>query len=120
MVVNSIAYGNGSGYGINASAGGTVQNDSFCDYNAFGGNLSSYNGISAGAHDVSLSGNPFDVAAIAALTSNSGADVILAAFRPNATINGGGLLRAAGYPPYGDIGAAQHLDTGGVGPAVIF
>lgn len=76
------------------------------DYAA--GNLPTVEGFAG------LTGNPFDPAAVAALTSSSTLGEIFAAFAPLAT-GGGAQLRAAGYPAYLDIGAAQHQDSGGGG-----
>jgi hypothetical protein len=58
----------------------------------------------------SLSGNPYDTAAIAALSSSSTWADVFAAFLPNATSGAGALLRAGTYPAYRDIGATQHAD----------
>lgn len=111
-VLNLAAGGNG---GYNVRSATTSWADRISDYNAFYASTSGdRSGWPAGAHDVALSGNPFDTALIAALTADSELDAVFAALRAIST-GGGAQLRGAGYPAYLDIGAAQHQDAGGGG-----
>lgn len=115
---NCVAHGNG-GYGFNANATGSkavrLRNCAGAANTSGNTNL-----FAAGQSDgfVDLTGNPYDPALIAALTSGSSLDSIFAAFAPLAT-GGGAQLRAAGYPAYLDIGVVQHQDAGGGGGATI-
>jgi len=79
------------------------------DYNAYWNNGTNRTGLPAGAHDVTLTGDPFNGA--------SSGD-----FSLNNTAGAGAACRAAGFPGalpggsttgYLDIGAAQHQDAGG-------
>jgi len=88
LILNNILVNNG-GYGLNAAVGTTASNDRLkvvMDYNAFYNNTSgARNAISAGAHDVALTADPF--------TNAAGADFTL-----NNTAGGGAACRGAGYP----------------------
>jgi hypothetical protein len=111
-VRNAILYGN-TGKGINSS---TTLTWADADYNAFGSNTGGdRSGVSAGSHDVSLSGNPF---VNSGATLNSLADVF-ANFALNSTAGAGAACRSAGATSYSDIGAVQHQDAGGGGTTVI-
>jgi hypothetical protein len=113
VITDCILYGNGT-YGVNFAyaASGTDLAIVSNDYNAYGSNTSGpRNGLSAGAHDVSLSADPF--------TNKAAGDYSL-----NTTAGGGAACRAAGYPGafqgalttgYLDIGAAQSQAAGGSG-----
>lgn len=87
-IQNNVLVGNG-GYGINNAAGSIALNDSrkvTQDYNAFYNNTSgARNGISAGAHDVTLSADPF--------TNAAGGDFTL-----NSTAGGGAALKGVAFP----------------------
>lgn len=107
-IVDSIFVLNGA-YGINF--GTTQRNGSLAwNYNAFYSNTSgARNNVTAGANDVTLTGDPF--------TNGASGD-----FSLNNTAGAGAACRAAGYPGvfinglttgYIDLGAAQHQDSGG-------
>ena len=98
-------------YGIECSAAAACEED----YNALRGNgvAARLNVVTAGAHDVTLTADPY----VAAGTN----------FALNATAGGGAACRAAGFPGtlaggvnigYTDIGALQHEDAGAGGGAV--
>jgi len=106
-ILGCIFVSNG-GYGLNMGTGAAyspVQADAFVNYNAFYNNTSgARNNISAGANDVTLTGDPF--------VSASGNNFAL-----NATAGAGAACRNAGFPgvsPFGtgyqDIGALRHQD----------
>lgn len=99
ICANNVSYLNG-GKGFS----GTVDADIFLN-NAAGANTSGTDNS-----PVTLTANPFDTVAIAAITDLASA---FAAFRPNSAAGGGALLRGAGIIPYADIGASQHQDSGG-------
>ncbi len=109
VVRNCIIMSNG-GYGVNSVT--TTWADALIDYNFFRLNTSGdYNKLPAGAHDVDLSGDPFQNAA--------GAD-----FSLNSTAGAGAAVRAAGWPGvmpggtttgYLDGGAIQHQDPAASG-----
>lgn len=104
---NCLLVGN-AGYGLNSAT--TAWADLPVDYNAFFNNTTAArNGVPTGAHDVTLSGDPFTNAA----SGN---------FSLNNTAGAGAACRAAGFPgvfpaglttSYLDIGGVQHQDTGG-------
>lgn len=106
LLLNNVLVNNG-GYGLNMPS---WQASSAADYNFFYGNTSGpRNGIAAGPHDVTLTGDPF-----AAGSSGN--------FALNSTSGAGASVRAAAYPslfPHGstsnyrDGGASQHQDSGG-------
>lgn len=95
-------------YGITAPAGA----DAFvvADYNAYYNNTSgARNNLTAGTHDVTLTGDPFTNAAAGDFSSNT-------------TAGAGAACRATGYPGvfpgglttgYPDIGGVQHADPAG-------
>lgn len=60
---------------------------------------------------VTLTGDPWANAAGAATATTL--EDLFACFLPNNTAGAGTALRAAGYPAFQDIGAAQHQDAGG-------
>lgn len=81
---SNIIYGNG-GYGLNYQAGAALSNG-LADYNAFGSNTSGpYSGVSAGDHDVTLTGDPF--------TDAAGGD-----FSLNNTAGAGAACRGVAFP----------------------
>lgn len=99
QVYNCISYGNAA-YGINV--------DSFTppafaiqgDYNAYGGNsTANLLGWIAGAHDVTLSGDP---------TTAGGSNN----FALNNTAGAGAACRAAGFPGVLPVGGTGHVDIG--------
>ena len=108
LMLNNILALNG-GYGITF---GTTQRNAapVWNYNAFYSNTSgARNNVTAGANDVTLTGDPF--------TNGASGD-----FSLNNTAGAGAACRAAGYPGvfinglttgYIDLGAAQHQDSGG-------
>lgn len=116
VVENNVLMSNG-GYGLKNAATLLASDEFSVDYNAYYNNTSgSINGLSAGAHDVTLSGDPF--------TNAAGGDYSL-----NSTAGAGAACRASGIPGvfldlsttgYIDIGMAQHADSasGGGGQSV--
>ncbi len=118
-VRNCIFSQNGT-YGQNVIAQNVARPDN--DYNFYYSNTSgARNGLVAGAHDVTLTANPFTNVS---LSANGAAD-----FSLNTTAGGGAAVRAAGYPgvsPSGnstghlDGGAYQHADpSAALSPALI-
>ena len=108
FVVNNIFYGN-SGYGIDYSASTLTPGGNVFNFNAFGANTSgARHQISAGANDVTLSGNPFTNSAGNDFSLNAGAGAALYGVGlPGAlTVGGTGFL---------DIGALQHQAVAGGG-----
>lgn len=116
--MNNISYGNGR-YGVNnlnAATTALTTGSAMNDYNAVGGNTTAnYNGISAGTHSATLTGDPFNGGGTNDFTLNN-------------TAGAGALCRALGFPGtilqggigYLDIGALQHQDSGGSsGPPVM-
>lgn len=114
LILNSILVLNG-GYGI--TFGATQRNAAPAwNYNAFYSNTSgARNNVSAGANDVTLTGDPF--------TNGASGD-----FSLNNTAGAGAACRAAGFPGafpgglttgYLDIGAAQHQDSGSGGGLLV-
>jgi hypothetical protein len=84
--ITSSIFMNNGGYGINAAGGGPAVDLGLEDYNAFKSNTSgARNGIAAGAHDVTLTADPF--------TNAAGNDFTL-----NNTAGGGAACRGAGFP----------------------
>lgn len=111
-ITNFIADTN-AGYGINStSATGLAAAWWTFDYNAFNNNTNgSYNHVTAGSHDVSLSGSPFTAAGSNDYTLNN-------------TAGAGAACRSAGIPGhlnslnltgYEDIGTFRHQDPAGSG-----
>jgi hypothetical protein len=113
-IVNTISYGNATGFGSDQ-----VQDGTYLFNNATGANTTLNYSSTNFPHIVShvvLTADPFtNVSSL----SNGAAD-----FSLNNTAGGGAVLRAAGlsgYSPtgnsrgFGDIGAVQHADTGGSG-----
>jgi hypothetical protein len=109
--ISNCIIGNNGGYGINSSlTDWSAAIYPTADYNFFLSNTSgARHQFPAGAHDVALSGNPFN-------NSSSGD------FSLNGTAGAGAAVRAAGWPGvmpgglttgYLDGGAAQHQDSGG-------
>lgn len=88
VCTNSILSGNG-GYGLHVAVGSLAVADALramVDYNAFRSNTSgARNGISAGAHDVTLTADPF--------TNAAGGDFTL-----NGTAGGGAALKGVAFP----------------------
>jgi hypothetical protein len=101
-VRNCIFYGN-TVYGLNtiAGSGGGLPPYGALDYNAFGGNGTAprHGGVVAGAHDVTLSGDPFN-----GRTSND--------FSLNNTAGAGASCRGAGFPGVLQIGGTGYIDIG--------
>ncbi len=87
-LLNNISYGNG-GYGVKYNTGTVSVNDrlkEIFDYNAFGANTAgALYGVSAGAHDITLSADPF--------TNAAGGDYSL-----NSTAGGGAALKGVAFP----------------------
>lgn len=84
-IFNTITVSN-SGYGINSSGGVTFADGYVMDYNAFYNNTTAArNLVPTGAHDVTLTGDPF--------TNGAGGDFTL-----NNTASAGAACRAAGFP----------------------
>ncbi len=118
QIRNNIFSQNG-GYGLNILAQNVTRPD--VDYNFFYSNTSgARNGAIAGAHDVTLTADPFTNAS---LSANGAAD-----FSLNTTAGGGAAVRAAGYPGvspsgnstgYLDGGAYQHADPAGGGGGML-
>lgn len=112
QIYNNIFVSNG-GYGINCAVGTTALNDrrsrGQMNFNAFYNNTSgARNAISAGANDITLTGDPF--------TNAAGGD-----FSLNATASAGAACRSVGFPSvfpgatstsYVDLGASQHQRSG--------
>lgn len=78
---NNIIYGNGTGCNSNSGSPTLV---GFIDYNAYGGNTTNRTNFPTGAHDVTLTGNPFN--------NPSSGDFTL-----NSTAGAGAACKAAGY-----------------------
>jgi hypothetical protein len=103
----NIIYNCGTGFNF-AFSGGVDRSTLLNDYNAYGANTTNRTGLSAGAHDITLTADPF--------VNRAAANYAL-----NNTAGGGALLRAANFPGalnvggtgYLDVGALQHQDTGG-------
>lgn len=101
MAINNVSYGNGA-YGLRS--GVTTLTDALLDYNAFGSNTSgARSAVPTGAHDVTLTGNPF---------TNAGSGD----FSLDSVTGEGAACRGAGAPAaflptastgYPDIGAVQ-------------
>jgi len=101
MILNSVIYGN-AGFGFNNTGvtGGPSAYGVVLDYTGFGANTSgATNNQTQGAHDVTLSGDPFVNGA-----SNN--------FALNNTAGAGTALRAAGFPGTLQTGGTGFLDIG--------
>ena len=97
QIKNFVAVSNG-GWGINISAGGMPAG--LEDYNAFYNNTSgTVNGVTAGAHDVTLTGDPF--------TNVAGGD-----FSLNNTSGAGAALRGVGLFGIMNYGGTGYMDIG--------
>ncbi len=118
--VRNCIFSQNGGYGMNTITQRLARPD--IDYNFFYSNTSgAQNGVVAGAHDVTLTADPFTNAS---LSANGAAD-----FSLNTTAGGGAAVRAAGYPgtsPSGnsvghlDGGAYQHADPAGGAAGVMY
>lgn len=106
QITNSIAYGNGT-FGINA-ASVIPTGIYYFNNNAYGGNTSgNLNNVTAGASDVTLTGDP----TVAGASNN---------FALNNTAGAGAACRSAGFPGvlqaggtgFSDIGPLQHSSAG--------
>lgn len=99
---NSIFVSN-AGYGINSTATDWSGGGLDLDYNAFYNNtLGARNQVAVGAHDVTLTADPF--------TNGASVD-----FSLNSTSGGGTALKAVGYPgAYFNLGTTGYRDIGAV------
>ena len=100
LVQNNIGYGN-AGFGFNYTSAPTGVLYEF-DYNAYGANTSgNLNNITAGTHDVTLTGNPFN---------NPGSGD----FSLNSTAGAGGACRGAGFQGSSAGAGNGAIDIGSV------
>lgn len=114
--IRNCVFVSNAGYGINSSSTVYLAGALCEDYNAFWNNTSgAVHNLTAGSHDVTLSGDPH--------TNGSGGDFTL-----NNTASAGAACRAAGslgtYPDatgtgYLDIGPMQHQDPAGGGGGLL-
>jgi len=99
---NNYAYGN-TGKSFNSSAGSVTLNTMHVDYNAY--TSGSLNNISAGPHDVTLTGDP----TVAGASLN---------FSLNETAGAGGALRGTGFPNGSFFGSTAYTTIGPIQPLV--
>lgn len=107
LYLNNIVVNN-AGYGFNASGAAAFANAVAVDFNAYYNNTSgARNNVTAGAHDITLTADPF---------TNAGAGD----FSLNSTAGGGAALKGTGFPGtfpgslstgYADVGPLQHQDV---------
>lgn len=97
-IINSVFYGN-AGVGINDVTGPVPANGYALNWNALGANGTARTNVSAGANDVTLSGDPF--------TNGGSLD-----FSLNNTVGAGAALKAAGFPGVLQSGGTGFMDIG--------